>query len=71
MAVFAFVAGSITLILPDTRNVAQPESPTDLQILFDQKRRFRFGRRHSTFGQNRTIDDEQVELKGIKRASHI
>ncbi|KAJ8032335.1 Organic cation transporter-like protein [Holothuria leucospilota] len=71
MAVFAFIAGLIILILPDTRNVVQPESPADLQILFEQKRRFSFGRRKNTFGQNLTTDDKEVELKAFEKASHI
>ncbi|KAJ8032333.1 Organic cation transporter-like protein [Holothuria leucospilota] len=69
MAVFAFIAGSIILILPDTRNAVQPESPADLQILFEQKRRFHFGKRKNTFDQNLTTDDIQVELKGFEKAS--
>lgn len=69
MAVFAFIAGSIILILPDTINAVQPESPADLQILFEQKRRFNFGRRKNTFGKDLRPDDKQVELKGYEKSS--
>lgn len=63
MAVFAFTAMTISLILPDSRNTVQPETPADVQAMFDQKRRFRFGRANLRLAQYKGTDDGKLELQ--------
>lgn len=65
MAVFAFTAMTISLILPDSRNTVQPQTPADVQAMFDQKRRFRFRRANLRPAQYKAADDGEVELQKV------
>lgn len=44
MAICSFLGAGLCLLLPETSNTVQPETPADLQVLFDTKRLRKFGR---------------------------
>lgn len=71
MAIFAFIAMVIALFLPDTRNTIQPETPADVQTMFDQKWRLRLGRRKQTRDQNIAFEDNIVQLERFDKVNHL
>lgn len=58
----AFVSAVLCLCLPETLNTTQPETPSDLKVLFDTKRIFSFGK--SSHKVSMSSEDGKVGLVG-------